>query len=83
MFIGCETGAHTSKSLVDAAILAGAHAAMGFKEEVNKNVAEAWIMYFFEEYSTSADVDASIEYACTKAVLNEEVCQPKYKEGTA
>ena len=50
LFVACKTAAHQTRSLPDAAVDAGAQAAIGFEENIGCSTANEWVKHFFDAY---------------------------------
>ena len=50
IFVACKTANHETKSLVHAAVAAGADVAIGFKQNIGCVTANLWLPLFFEYY---------------------------------
>ena len=61
IFVGCYTGAHSSKSLYHAAKAAGAKEVICFKDSILEKRANDWIGDFFEYYSQGCTVQDAID----------------------
>ena len=67
IFVGCYTGVNQGKNLVDAAIAAGAEAAIGFEYDVQIDDGGQWLQFFFEKYSLGETIEAATAYACNES----------------
>ena len=63
LFVACETAAHETQSLPDAAVAAGAKAAIGFKDNIVCSTANEWVKYFFEYYAQGFTVQDAANLA--------------------
>ena len=67
IFVGCETGTSSVKSLPHAAVKAGAQVAIGFEESINCDEANDWTDYFFQYYRSgysAVDSASRAAYDC-------------------
>ncbi len=82
IFVGCETANHSDRSLLHAAVNAGAKYAIGFKEKINCNQANVWTEYFWKYYfSGEYDVRESAEAAAKMAMIIYPVLEENKSEG--
>ncbi len=68
LFIGCETANHETKSLPQAAVLAGARVAVGFESTVFCERANTWTEKFFDRYEQGFSVEESCAYATQECI---------------
>lgn len=63
LFVACHTGANGDINLPNAAVKAGAKAAVGFKESIGCNSANEWTESFFIHYESGETVEESARLA--------------------
>ena len=63
LFVACKTATHPTRSLPDAAVDAGAQAAIGFEESIGCSTANDWVRYFFDYYLQGYSVGESASKA--------------------
>ncbi len=69
IFVGCQTANHENRSLLHAAVLAGATWAIGFEESIDCTQADIWTEYFWKYYYEKGDVKDAAEKAAEMAML--------------
>ena len=63
LFVACETAAHPTRSLPDAAVAAGAKVAIGFEQNIGCSTANEWVKYFFDYYLQGYSVEEAAKKA--------------------
>ena len=66
LFVACETAAHPTRSLPDAAVAAGAKVAIGFEQNIGCSTANEWVKYFFDYYIQGYSASTAANYASNK-----------------
>jgi hypothetical protein len=67
IFIACHTADHTDRSLVHAAVAAGASVSIGFKGEIGCDAANKWVNFFFEYYIQGYSAQYSAQQAAAQS----------------
>lgn len=62
-FVGCYTGNHTTQSLPQSAVNAGARVAIGFETEIYCNQANSWVSAFAAYHSFGDSPEEAAYYA--------------------
>lgn len=70
LFVACHTGANGDINLPNAAVKAGAKAAVGFKESIGCNSANKWTERFFHYYEQGKTVDEAADAADNESGLD-------------